>query len=215
MAQTFQLSALLAAGGPALIVLGTALIVVCIIILERWYYLKTKSISAKDILSGTPEYLERQEKGLLRSKFSESKTPSGYVLSECLTASTENTDDLISSLEEIKGRAISEKLPEMERYINVLATLGTVSPYIGLLGTVFGIIRAFMSLDKGTEGMSGLNAGIAEALVATAAGLFVAIPSTMAFNFFRKRIERMVMEIEIAVSRLKMMMIDGLRKSNR
>ena len=100
----------------------------------------------------------------------------------------------------------------MERYLNIEATLGTVSPYIGLLGTVFGIIQAFTHLGgagntAAPESMSGLNAGIAHALVATAGGLLVAIPATMAYNYYKKRAARTALEVEIAASKLKLALI--------
>ena len=109
--------------------------------------------------------------------------------------------------EESKDRAITEKLPEIERYLNIQATLGTVSPYIGLLGTVFGIIRAFSGLGmqspEGSTQANELNAGIAQALVATAAGLLVAIPATVAYNYFRGCVHALIQDIEVAASYLK------------
>ena len=100
-----------------------------------------------------------------------------------------------------------EKLPEIERYLNIQATLGSVSPYLGLLGTVFGIVRAFSSLGMQTPESGAqvheLNAGIAQALVATAAGLLVAIPATISYNYFRGRAQALIQDIEVAVSYLK------------
>ena len=112
--------------------------------------------------------------------------------------------------EEVKNRAISEKIGEMERSVNLQASLGNISPYIGLLGTLFGIIRAFSGL--GTEGFgasgslslnSELYKGIAEALVATAAGLIVAIPASFAYNLFQKKIRDRLRSLDILLSFFK------------
>jgi biopolymer transport protein TolQ len=84
---------------------------------------------------------------------------------------------------------ISEELLRLENRMNVLATAASVSPFVGLLGTVMGIIRAFQALS--TEGSTSLRAvgpGIAEALYATALGLFAAIPAAMAYNSFGNKI---------------------------
>jgi len=196
-------------GGPTLIILLIAFLISLIIIIERWMYFKERAVRPAEILLDAGSFLDRHQSIELKERFRNEKSPAGYILSECLMHS-ENVLSLKSDdYEEVKDRAIAEKIPEMERYLTLLATLGSVSPFIGLLGTVLGIIRAFVSLDMGSEGSSGLNAGIAEALVATAGGLIVAIPSTMAYNFYRKKVEAMLMKIEISASRLKMLLLQN------
>jgi len=78
----------------------------------------------------------------------------------------------------------NQELAYLERSLGWLATTASVSPFIGLLGTVLGIIRAFQNLGTGTTSISSVGPGIADALVATAAGLFAAIPAAMAYNHF-------------------------------
>ena len=85
--------------------------------------------------------------------------------------------------------ASSEQLSQLEQHLGWLATTGSVTPFIGLFGTVWGIMNAFLGL--GSAGVASLRAvgpGIAEALVATAAGLFVAIPAVIAYNHFLGRV---------------------------
>ena len=78
----------------------------------------------------------------------------------------------------------------LERRLTFLGTLGNNAPFIGLFGTVLGIIRAFHDLSLGSmKGHTSVMAGISEALVATAIGLFVAIPAVMAFNYFQKQVD--------------------------
>ena len=81
---------------------------------------------------------------------------------------------------------------ELERHLGILGTLGNNAPFIGLFGTVLGIIKAFADLAQqpGRRGAAAVMAGISEALVATAVGLLVAIPAVVAFNIFQGRVRR-------------------------
>jgi biopolymer transport protein ExbB/biopolymer transport protein TolQ len=92
---------------------------------------------------------------------------------------------------------------ELKRGISTLATVGSTAPFVGLLGTVLGIIHAFQGIS--TEKSTGLGAvagGISEALVTTAIGLFVAIPAVMMFNYFTNRVEAFDVEMGNSSSEL-------------
>lgn len=110
--------------------------------------------------------------------------------------------DLAATLEAIRGAAARETADQialLERRLPGLATLGNVSPFIGLFGTVLGIIRAFEAIAAtGSGGLAVVSAGIAEALVATAAGLFVAIPAVIAYNYFVGRVKGLAQEMDRA-----------------
>lgn len=85
---------------------------------------------------------------------------------------------------------------EMKKGLGGLATIGSTAPFIGLFGTVFGIINAFTGMAMtGSGGLAAVSAGIAEALITTAFGLLVAIPAVMAFNYFTGRLERFQVEM--------------------
>lgn len=84
---------------------------------------------------------------------------------------------------------------EFKENLGVLATVGATAPFVGLLGTVLGIIAAFEGMAKSGGGIASVSAGIAEALVATAMGLFVAIPAVWAFNYFQNRVDRFTVEM--------------------
>ncbi len=92
-------------------------------------------------------------------------------------------------LEALSQGLISAERLGLERYLAVLGTLGNSAPFIGLFGTVLGIIKAFAELDKatGNSGLATVSGGLAEALVTTAAGLLVALPSAIAYNFFQRK----------------------------
>ena len=95
----------------------------------------------------------------------------------------------------------------VERRLLILGTLGNNAPFIGLFGTVLGVIRAFHDLAKSTAGPEVVMAGLSEALVATAVGLFVAIPCVIGFNYFSKQARDILSETEslgkMLVSRLR------------
>jgi biopolymer transport protein TolQ len=89
------------------------------------------------------------------------------------------------------------QLSRLESYLPFLATTGNITPFIGLLGTVLGIIDAFREIGaQGTASISAVAPGVAEALVATAAGLFTAIPAVIAYNYFLSRIRRTAFRLD-------------------
>lgn len=93
--------------------------------------------------------------------------------------------------------AVSEEKLDLERRIAILGTLGSNAPFLGLFGTVLGIIHAFHSLAQNTKGGPGtVMSGISEALVATALGLFVAIPAVAAYNYFVRYIKKIIVSSE-------------------
>jgi biopolymer transport protein ExbB/biopolymer transport protein TolQ len=95
------------------------------------------------------------------------------------------------------------ELIEMKRGLGTLATIGSTAPFIGLFGTVVGIINAFQGIAAtGSGGMGAVTGGIAEALVSTALGIFVAIPAVVAFNHFMGMLERFHLEMNRASSEL-------------
>jgi biopolymer transport protein ExbB len=98
-------------------------------------------------------------------------------------------------------REITVETTKLERYTSIVATIGNTAVYIGLFGTVLGIIRAFHDISAaGAGGMSIVIGGVAEALVCTATGLFVAIPAVIAYNYFTKRVEYFVTDMELCAS---------------
>jgi biopolymer transport protein ExbB/TolQ len=114
--------------------------------------------------------------------------------------------DPVASLELVTSAvrdSMSESLIQLKRGLGFLATIGSTAPFIGLFGTVVGIINAFRSIAAtGSGGMSVVSGGIAEALVSTALGIFVAIPAVVAFNAFTGKIETFHVEMNRASSQL-------------
>lgn len=95
-----------------------------------------------------------------------------------------------SGLDELFRSLVLLEKPRMERSLGFLATVGSNAPYIGLFGTVLGIMKSFHELGQSSQaGQNTVMAGISAALVATAAGLLVAIPAVLAFNYFQKQVK--------------------------
>ena len=100
-------------------------------------------------------------------------------------------------------REITIETTKLERYTGIVGTIGNTAVYIGLFGTVLGIIRAFHDIAAaGAGGMSIVIGGVAEALVCTATGLFVAIPAVIAFNYFTRKVESFIDDMELCASEL-------------
>src|SRR5262249_34272273 len=107
----------------------------------------------------------------------------------------------------MEGAKARERL-RFERHLAYLATLGSNAPFIGLFGTVLGIIKAFHDLaGNQAGGPSAVMSGVSEALVATAIGLMVAIPAVVAFNYFNRRVRNKMTDVdwaaEVALARLR------------
>jgi biopolymer transport protein TolQ len=100
-------------------------------------------------------------------------------------------------LERTLKRTVDEQIGGLESYLSFLATTGNVSPFIGLFGTVLGIISAFQGISRqGTASITAVAPGVSEALVATAAGLLAAIPAVVAYNYYVSRIRVMASAME-------------------
>src|SRR5262244_549102 len=121
-------------------------------------------------------------------------------------AVNQNGGDPTASLDLVTSAlrdSISETLIQLKRGLGFLATIGSTAPFVGLFGTVVGIINAFRSIAAtGSGGMAAVSGGIAEALVATALGIFVAIPAVVAFNLFTGRLENFSVEMNQSSSEL-------------
>ena len=123
-------------------------------------------------------------------------TPLSRVIKAGLLKHNQTRVHIQSGLE----KAIREEIPFLERYLGILATITSVSPLIGFLGTVSGMIKVFIQVEKSAGLISPkmLSGGVWEALLTTAFGLAIAIPTLVAYNFFLSRSRTLVSEIEDA-----------------
>lgn len=113
-------------------------------------------------------------------------------MTEFLKRTDRTAEDVLPGVRRSMTASFQRELDDLERGLPMLASIGSVSPYVGLFGTVWGIMNAFTGLSTlENVSLAVVAPGIAEALVATAIGLFAAIPATAAYNYFANRIERL------------------------
>ena len=170
-----------------------ASIVAVAIILERLWTLQDRRVLPADL---TRRVWDLVEADMVTDKVIaalQQNSPLGKVLAAGLANRQRSREALMERLEDA-GRHV---VHELERFLNALGTIAGVSPLLGLLGTVGGIIKAFNAITAGGVGDPRmLSGGIAQALITTAAGLCVAIPSLIAYRYLRGRVDRIVIEIE-------------------
>lgn len=103
----------------------------------------------------------------------------------------------LNEIQRVVQNATGQEIAKLEQNLAFLATTGSTAPFIGLFGTVWGVMDAFRGIGiKGVASIGGVAPGISEALIATAAGLFAAVPAVVAYNYFSSRIRRFVGNIE-------------------
>ena len=123
----------------------------------------------------------------------QASSPLGSILSAGISNRHENREVMKESIEDT-GRHI---VHELERYLNSLGTIAAITPLLGLLGTVIGMIKVFSTITtQGVGDPGALAGGISEALITTAAGMSVAIPTLMFYRYFRGRVRMLVLRME-------------------
>jgi biopolymer transport protein ExbB/TolQ len=167
--------------------------------LERLWYFRSVHSTAEEILAAVRKFIEGGKTDQAAAWCQKHPSAVAQVVGYGLANATRSRQDL----EELMTTKLKEERMKLERFLPVLGTLGNISPFIGLFGTVVGIIKAFRDLAaSGTGGPTVVAQGIAEALVSTAAGLLVAIPAAILYNYFMGRLKRQTVEMEVASTRL-------------
>jgi len=178
---------------------------------ERWWtYKKAKEQSVKFALEvgGLLKQEKLKEAIDLAKKYKNShvaKVVSAGLLEFAYEAHGAGAQghDTVAAAERAIERAAMMTSADMKKGLGGLATIATTAPFIGLFGTVVGIINAFRGMAaSGAGGLGSVSAGIAEALVTTALGLFVAIPAVWLYNYFLNKIERFQVEMSNSASEL-------------
>lgn len=173
-------------------VLGTG------VIIERFIYFRTKEKNnfsyIKPVLR---KYIEEDNvKGAI-GYLSNSKSSTGMVLKEVLSFWNKTNTTNIVTLEEKAREAALSQIPLLERNMWLLSIVAHTTPLIGLLGTVTGMIKAFQAVAiHGTGDAKILASGISEALFTTAGGLFVAIPALIIYNYYNRKIDEIINDME-------------------
>jgi biopolymer transport protein ExbB/TolQ len=198
VAQNFSLFEVILKGGWAIGILVVLSIIVFAILLDRRGYYKKNLKRRADVMDALSSCLHRKN----YSEAAEMADRNGSFLDKIifagLTAKTAKTNPIQAMEREAKAQLI-----RLEQRLPLLATIGSIAPYVGLFGTVLGIIRAFQDLALANSGGAAVvSQGIAEALISTAAGLFVAITAVFFYNLFQARLNVAAQEAEIVISEL-------------
>ncbi len=163
------------------------------IIGERFWSLQKKYVAPPNLLAQARQWLTRKEMDETNLNLMRNSSPLGRILAAGLINRKHDRTIIKEAIENAGRHAV----PELERYLRTLGTIAAISPFLGLFGTVIGMIQMFSGI--GTHGVgdpSIVANGISTALVATAGGLAVAIPSLMAYRYFRGRVDDLLIEME-------------------
>jgi biopolymer transport protein ExbB len=187
-------------GGPVMLVLIFCSILSLGVIIERlFHYFKRSRISRAKFMESIRELIKKGDIDQALNICKKTHAPFAKVVATALEQRHQDEKDITEALE----REVVIEANDLERRIVIVGTIGSTAVYIGLLGTVWGIIKTFNDIAKhGSGGLNVVIAGISEALICTAAGLFVAIPAVMAYNFFLKRINKFVTDMELCASEM-------------
>jgi biopolymer transport protein TolQ len=177
--------------GVLVILLFFSIISWAIILFKQRYFSKANKESEQFLRTHRSG---RDPKGLYQATRNLTISPIANIFKAVYTDEAHKEKSEIKRLLRRYGALESAKL---EKYLNFLATTGSTTPFIGLFGTVWGIMRAFMGIGSaGAASLAVVAPGIAESLIATAAGLVAAIPAVIAYNYYLSMARRMIIEME-------------------
>lgn len=176
---------------PTFIILALLSVYSVTVMINQAYYLFSSREHGRELL----EFLDNARNGYaeISAFLTKKNTPHRRLVQAGLQHREKSAEALGALLnEEAKGLRW-----EAEHRLAALGTIANIAPFIGLFGTVVGVIRAFQAIAlKSSAGPSVVAGGIAEALISTAAGLFVAVPAVVAYNYFLKRSRKLSLELE-------------------
>jgi biopolymer transport protein ExbB len=174
-------------------------VIAAAIFLERLWTLQPKRVLPLDLVDKVWRWVESEQLQEKHIVALEQNSPLGKILAAGL-ANRHRDRAIVKEAIEDAGRHV---IHDLERFINALGTIASISPLLGLLGTVSGMIHTFNDItDQGVGNPQVVAGGISEALVCTAAGLVVAIPAVIAYRFLRTRIEYLVVQMEKEATKL-------------
>jgi biopolymer transport protein ExbB/TolQ len=174
------------------LLLGLSLLSVAVMV-ERWFFYRRRKLDFESVKNDFGKALDQGDFDAAAKVLAKHDTLETNVTLAGLRGYDKGPD----SVEDLIAGAMTRGKVEYERRLSILATLASNAPYIGLFGTVLGIVRSFKEMSKDIANASaGVMAGIAEALIATAVGLLVAIPAVVAYNVFKGMVKDSVTNTE-------------------
>lgn len=184
---------LVKAGGWLMLPIILSSIIAAAIIAERLWSLQVRRVLPKHLVAQVWRWEKIHQLDDEHLKELQASSPLGAILAAGIVNRHQNREVMKESIEDT-GRHV---VHELERYLNTLGTIAAISPLLGLLGTVFGMIEVFSTITtQGVGDPGALAGGISKALITTAAGLSIAIPSLMFYRYFRGRVRMLVLRME-------------------
>jgi biopolymer transport protein ExbB len=184
---------LVKAGGWLMLPIIACSIVALAIIIERLWSLQMGRVLPKNLVAQVWRWDKIHQLNDEHLKELQASSPLGSVLAAGIANRQQNREVMKESIEDT-GRHV---VHELERYLNSLGTIAAITPLLGLLGTVIGMIKVFATITtQGVGNPGALAGGISEALITTAAGMSVAIPTLMFYRYFRGKVRMLVLRME-------------------
>ena len=181
------------AGGWLMLPIIACSIIAAAIILERFWSLQPKRVLPINLGEQVRTWIRNDQLDPAHLQRLHQSSPLGQMLAAGLTNRHAPRDIIKESIEDAGRHAVHE----LERFLGALGTIAAISPLLGLLGTVIGMIKVFAAITANGVGNPGILAGgISEALITTAAGLSVAIPALIAYRYLRSRVDGLVVQME-------------------
>ncbi len=196
------------AGGWLMLPIILSSIVAIAIIIERFWTLSPSRIAPRHVVGQVWTWIKNNELDSPKLRELRVSSPLGQILATGLVNASYGRAAMMESIEQ----AASLVIHEMERYLSTLGTIAQITPLLGLLGTVIGMIEVFTEIMvRGTGDPNALAGGISQALITTAAGLCVAIPALIFYRMFLRRVETLVIGLEQESVKL----VDALHSDRR
>ncbi len=195
-------------GGWLMLPIITCSVIALAITIERLLALNPNKIAPKNLLAEVWTWIKNSQIDSEKLKGLKQTSPLGQILAAGISNSRNGREVMKESIEE----AAAQVVHEMQHYLSTLGTIAAITPLLGLLGTVIGMIKVFSEIMvQGTGNASVLAGGISEALITTASGLAVAIPALIMHRFFERRIQSIVVTLEREAIKL----VDALHADRR
>ena len=185
-------------GGPILLAIILCSMILVYVFLVKWFQFHRAQINAAELIAGLVNVLRRD--GMIEAITLCDNTPGpvAKLLNRAIHA-YQNDDDIQKAID----AQVREEVPLLESKLSVLATMAHVTPLLGLLGTVVGLLATFFEMKSGNViDLQKLSEGVYTSLTCTAAGLCVAIPCHIAYNYLLSRIEHLCMDMEKAADEI-------------
>lgn len=190
-------------GGPVMIPIILCSIVALAVVMERFYHLHRVKIDTQKFLDTIVDSIQRNKIKEALQICERTPGPIPQVLRVGILKHDRPREEIREAIED----AAQHEIPRLEQNLGILGTISHIAPLLGLLGTVTGLVRCFQIIQEKSSAMNPINpgdlaGGIWEALLTTVAGLMIAIPAIVVYNYFVHRVENFVNEMEKSASQL-------------